>query len=126
GRGWVGVVAPPFRMTMPGRWSDGGLDNFRGLIRCVRRFGYPGRIDEWEHVWLTFAGVEGEATAVLNGQQLGQFAQPAEFDVTPLMETRNTLAVDVESQDPDRGLRGEDALEGLDRGCLRGLRMCLV
>jgi len=115
-------LPPPFRMTMPGRWSDAGLVDFRGLVRCVRRFGYPGRIDEWEHVWLTFAGVEGRATAVLNGQQLGQFAQPAEFDVTTLLETRNTLAVDVDSRDPGGGLWGEVALEVRASAYLRGVR----
>src|SRR5437762_7953506 len=118
-------LPPPFRMTMPGRWSDGGLHDFRGCVRCVRRFGYPGRIDEWERVWLTFAGVEGEAAAVLNGQALGQFAQPAEFDVTPLLQTRNTLAVAVDCQGDGGGLLGEVALEVGATAYLRGVRFWL-
>ena len=115
-------LPPPFRMTMPGRWADGGLHDFRGGVRCVRRFGYPGRIDEWERVWLTFAGVEGRASAVLNGQALGQFTQAAEFDVTALLQTRNTLAVDVDSKEPDGGLWGEVALEVRATAFLRGVR----
>jgi len=45
------------KMTMPCRWSEGGLKNFSGRVRFRRHFGYPGRIDENERVWLTFAGI---------------------------------------------------------------------
>jgi hypothetical protein len=102
----------PFRMTMPGRWEEGGLLDFRGGVRLVRRFGYPGRIDDFEHVWLTFEGAAERATASLNGQPLGSWEEgPAEFEVTPLLKPRNLLIVDVESQAPGGGLWGEVALE---------------
>ena len=104
----------PFRMTMPGRWQDGGLDDFRGGVRFTRPFGYPGRIDDYERVWLTFAGVEGQARATLNGELLGAWAGDAgsvEFDVTRRLGPRNTLIVDVESPSPTGGLWGEVALE---------------
>src|SRR5438552_1331102 len=64
-------LPPPFRMRMPGRWSDGVLGDFRGGLRFIRLFGYPGRIDDFERVWLTFAGLEGKAAVTLNDQLLG-------------------------------------------------------
>jgi hypothetical protein len=102
----------PFRMTMPGRWEEGGLPDFRGGIRLVRRFGYPGRIDDHERVWLTFEGAVERASASLNGQPLGAWEDgAAEFQVTALLNPRNLLIVDVESQAPGGGLWGEVALE---------------
>jgi hypothetical protein len=100
-----------FRMTMPGRWQDGGLQDFRGGVRFSRRFGYPGRIDTCEHVWLTFEGAENRATASLNGTLLGTWEGAAEFEVTTLLQPRNRLMVDVEAPRPDGGLWGEVAME---------------
>ena len=60
-----------FRMVMPGRWKDGGLLEFCGGVRFTRHFGYPGRIDDYERVWLTFAGLEGNAAVSLNEESLG-------------------------------------------------------
>ena len=85
----------PRVVTMPARWADAGLPDFAGRVRLRRRFGYPGRIDAHERVWLTFAGVEGQAAAVLNDQPLGGFAGPAEFEVTRLLQKRNVLIVEV-------------------------------
>ena len=59
-------------------------------------FGYPGRIDLTEHVWLTFAGVEGHAVVDLNGQKLGDLDGLGEFEVTQLLQQRNLVVVDVE------------------------------
>src|SRR5438045_7321055 len=98
-----------FRMTMPGRLPD-----FRGGVRFIRPFGYPVRIDDFERVWLTFAGVEGAATVTLNDQPLGTFdtaTGPAEFEITSLLRPRNLLSVAVESPEPNGGLWGEVALE---------------
>src|SRR5260370_22610456 len=82
----------PFQMTMPNRWRDGGLPGFAGRVRFRRRFGYPGRIDDYERVWLTFAAIEGSAELQLNGHTLGRFDGGTEqtgFDVTTLLQTRN-------------------------------------
>src|SRR5690349_7428873 len=66
-----GLLPPARRMTMPCRWDEGGLGDFAGRVRFRRRFGYPGRIDPYERVWLTFDGVAGSADVSLNGQALG-------------------------------------------------------
>jgi beta-galactosidase/beta-glucuronidase len=103
----------PRKMTMPCRWSEGGLPNFAGRVRFRRHFGYPGRIDENEQVWLTFAGIEGVAEIWLNGQFLGrreESQQPFEFEITRLLQSRNELRVEVEGAETG-GLSGEVALE---------------
>jgi beta-galactosidase/beta-glucuronidase len=103
----------PRKMTMPCRWGEGGLVDFSGQVRFRRHFGYPGRIDEHESVWLTFAGVEQKAEIWLNDQLLGRQVgdQPWEFNITKLLAVRNHLRVEVESESPAGGLWGEVALE---------------
>jgi beta-galactosidase/beta-glucuronidase len=101
-------------MTMPCRWSEGGLPDFAGRVRFRRRFGYPGRIDANERVWLTFAGAASVADVSLNGRFLGRHEgadEPFEFEVTSLLRDRNELIVEVESPTGDGGLWGEVALE---------------
>src|SRR5262249_31601241 len=75
------------------------------------RFGYPGRIDADERVWLTFAGVEETAVVSLNGQPLGRLVGGGEFAVTSLLRQRNELLVEVEAASDRGGLCGEVALE---------------
>ena len=97
---------------MPCRWRDGGLGQFAGKVRFRRRFGYPGRIDAHERVWLMFEGAAGAAEAALNGQSLGKHERdgPFEFDVTALLQARNELVVEL-TAGADGGLWGEVALE---------------
>jgi hypothetical protein len=100
-------------MRLPCRWAEGGLTDFAGKVRFRRHFGYPGTIDDYERVWLTFAGVEGKTAINLNGQLLGTPANPGaefEYDVTALLAPRNELAVEIEAG-PTGGVWGEVALE---------------
>jgi hypothetical protein len=102
------------RMTLPCRWSEGGLPDFAGRVRFRRRFGLPRRLDPHEWVWLTFAGVEGVADIMLNGTSLGQqegATGPLEYEVTELLRDRNELIVDVLAPEGNGGLWGEVALE---------------
>jgi hypothetical protein len=99
-------------VTMPGAWKDHGLAGFRGRVLYRRAFGYPGRIDEWERVWLTFEKIDGSADIVLNDQALakGQTGSGA-FDVTSILGQRNLLQVQMISPTDEGGLIGEVALE---------------
>ncbi len=104
-------VPPPCRMAMPCRWGAGGLAEFSGRVRFLRRFGYPGRIDAHERVWLTIGPASDRVAVTLNGVYLGeQDGGGCEFDVTALLRDRNELAVVVEGG-ADGGLWGEVALE---------------
>src|SRR5881227_2389651 len=65
-------LPPKCRMLLPCRWSERGLHDFAGRVRFRRRFGYPGRIDAYERVWLTFAGAGDRSLVALNGSELGR------------------------------------------------------
>src|SRR5713101_1462133 len=91
------------RVLMPCHWRDCGLADFTGTVRFTRRFGYPGRIDDYERVWLTFAAVAGRADVCLNGTTLGCIDGPAEFETTQLLRERNVLQVDIEGSGGDAG-----------------------
>lgn len=118
-------VPPPLRMTMPCHWNRGGLPGFAGRVRFRRCFGYPGRIDAHERVWLTFAAVAGTAQVSLNGTVLGEGPpnQPFEFEITALLRQRNELIVEVESATERGGLWGEVALEVRCSTYLRSVRL---
>jgi hypothetical protein len=109
-------------VRMPCRLGDAGLGAWRGRVGFRRAFGYPGRIDAHERVWLTFAGVEGQSTAVLNDQRLGSFTGRAEFEVTHLLRSRNVLVIEVECTSAAAGLWGEVALEVRATADLRQVR----
>jgi len=109
-----GLVPPKSRVTMPCHWHESGLADFAGRVLYRRRFGYPGRIDDTERVWLTFAGASATVSVTLNDVELGRVAQPSspfEFEVTPLLRPRNELIVDLRGAVPTDGLWGEVALE---------------
>jgi hypothetical protein len=115
-------------MTMPCHWSEGGLRNFTGLVRFRRRFGYPGRIDEHERVWLTFEGIDREAEIRVNDHRLGRSQGRCgafEFEVTTLLRPRNELVVDVDGTAEQGGLWGEVALEVRCTAWLRNIRHSL-
>jgi hypothetical protein len=103
---------------MPCHWRD-----FSGTVRLARRFGYPGRIDDYERVWLTLAAVAGRAKVCLNDETLGRCDGPCEFEVTRLLRERNLLRVDIEALNGQAGLPGDVALEVRRTAFLRNLRV---
>ena len=105
------ALPTPRRMTMPCHWSQGGLPGFTGRVRFRRSFGYPGRLDDYERVWLTFAGIGGEAEAVLNDCPLGRIATESAIEITSLLRQRNELAIEIDGTSEQGGLWGEVALE---------------
>jgi hypothetical protein len=117
---------PPRRLTLPCRWDEGGLAELAGRVRCRRRFGYPGRIDPHERVWLTFAGADAVALVWLNRQFLGRHdgaCDPFELDVTALLRERNELVVEVEAPAGKGGWWGEAVLEIRCTAFVRGVRL---
>jgi hypothetical protein len=115
----------PRRVNMPYRWDEAGLANFIGCVRFRRRFGYPGRIEVHERVWLTFAGLASKTEVRLNGLLLGQqdkSLEAFEFEVTGLLQARNELIVDVEGTARSSSLWDEVALEVRCTAFLRQLR----
>jgi hypothetical protein len=121
-------LPPACRMVMPCRWHEGGLTNFTGRVRFRRRFGYPGRIDTYERVWLTFAGAEDSAEIWLNGRHLGRYdktGEPFAVEVTALLERRNEWTVEVEGTSGRGGLWGEVALEVRCTAYLHSVRVWL-
>jgi hypothetical protein len=119
-----GPLPPKCRMTMPCRLGEGGLGDFAGQVRFRRRFGFPGRLDPHEHVWLTFAGIVGRAEIELNGKKLGSGADgPFEFEITGLLAVRNELTVDLTADGGNDGLWGEVALEVRGPVFLRDVRV---
>jgi hypothetical protein len=100
------------RVNMPCRFSDLGLEHGVRRVLLRRRFGYPGRIDAHERIWLTFADIAGNAELRLNGQALGHVDPGAfEIEVTSLLRDRNVLEVCLELSNPDTNLWDEMALE---------------
>lgn len=98
-------------MTMPCHWSQGGLPGFTGRVRFRRSFGYPGRLDDYERVWLTFAGIGGEAESVLNDRPLGRIATGSAFEITSFLRPRNELVIEIDGTAEQGGLWGEIVLE---------------
>jgi hypothetical protein len=115
---WELGGTPPRRVTMPCRWEDVPS----GRAQFVRRFGYPGRIDTFERVWLVLTGLSGAASLALNGTGLGRHAGDyVEHDVTALLRERNVLAVEFESR-PGGKVWEEAGLEVRRTAFLRGVR----
>jgi hypothetical protein len=115
---------PPRRVHMPADWAGAGLAGFRGCALFTRKFGYPGKVDETEHVWLTCDGCTGCREVRLNGQLLTQESCPSfAFDVTPVLSLRNRLEVLIQGETAAAGLWGEVALEIRKDAYLAGLQV---
>jgi hypothetical protein len=92
----------PHRIRLRGPWECESLRDPAGT-RFRRRFGYPGQIDDYERVWLTFAGLSGDVVVILNTQPIGSFqfdgtirtGTTYERDVTSLLLPRNELVIEV-------------------------------
>jgi hypothetical protein len=105
------ALPAPRRVVMPCSWAEARLVGVP-RARFTRRFGYPGRIDEHERVWLLGERVAGVADITLNGQELGRgHTGPFAFDVTALLGVRNQLDVEIQTDRDDGGLTGDVGLE---------------
>jgi beta-galactosidase/beta-glucuronidase len=95
----VEPLLPPGRMVVPNDWGQQLGRDFRGQVRFVRSFGRPTRLEPGEQVWLVCGGVDLVGRAELNGEPLGPvpgWHKATRFDVTRLLQERNSLVLDVE------------------------------
>ena len=116
-------------LTMPCRWCDSLLREFTGRVRFRRAFGYPGRIDVYERVWLTLTGLAGAAEMALNGTPLTggvEVGATREFDVTRLLRSRNELVVELDGTVGQGEVWHEVALEVRCTAFLRDLKRIAI
>jgi hypothetical protein len=97
---------------MPNTWSALGAGH--KIIALTRRFGYPGKIDAHERVWL-MCSIAGEKS--LNGTPLGD---EAEIEVTSLLQGRNELIIHAIVGPPEQSI-GEARLEVRATAWLRAI-----
>lgn len=99
-------------VAVPGTFRSQGLPGFKGEVLYRRSFGYPGKIDAWERVWLTFDNIVGRADILLNNQLVAQEQSgPCAYDVTGKLGPRNQVRISVVADSDQGGLVGEVALE---------------
>jgi hypothetical protein len=121
----AGTLPASSRMNVPNRWRDGELRSFVGVVRCTRKFGFPGRIDPQERVWLTLSGLTGQTEVWFNGEKLGECGpteMPAEFEITPRLQPRNELQLIFSAAADTHDLWEEVALEIRSTAFLRRVR----
>jgi hypothetical protein len=111
------------RVVLP--CAPGPLAEMAGRLRFKRRFGYPGRIDAHERVWLIFSGVKAPVEIAVNGVALGRHSGDVEVDVSNLLQPRNEVTADV-VLDGNEGLWDEAALEIRCTAYLRGVRVAVM
>jgi hypothetical protein len=98
---------------------------FLGLIRWRRRFGWPGRLEPHERVWLTCEGLSRHARLQINGTRISPlFGNDGggEAEITHLLSKNNALVVEVDVAPGNPGLWGEVALEVRCPAYLRAVR----
>lgn len=90
------------RVMFPATWADVGEPDFSGAVTLERRFGYPGRIESHERVWLIGDGAAGPIDVALQGEALGTVANGRfAFEVTARLGERNRLTLTLDAG-PDR------------------------
>lgn len=110
------------RVSMPARREDLHLVNRPARIRFRRRFGIPRQIDDFERVWIIATRLQGASEFSLNGQPLGQAAGSTfEADVTPLLQSRNEVTIEIEVGPVDDLIGGDVALEIRCKAYLRAV-----
>ena len=109
------------RVLFPATWEVAGLPNYVGPVAFARRFGYPGRIDAHERVWLVGQGVSGPAEIVFQDQPLGRVAGGFAFEVTARLRDRNLLKVSLEIIAGQTRLWDDIALEVRATAYLEGI-----
>jgi hypothetical protein len=95
------------------------LEEASGAVRCTRHFNRPTGIDGGDRVWLVIEGLACSAAVALNDNSVGEASRsaacdpPARFDITPHLQPRNRIAIDLADPTDDNPLvcLGEVRLE---------------
>jgi hypothetical protein len=115
---------PPGRLLFPAAWPDARLGDWSGRVVLRRKFGYPGRIDAHERVWLVGESVSGPAEVRLAGQALGLVTCDCfAFDVTRLLAQRNLLEIELDVGPERTRLWDDIALEVRATAYLEDIRV---
>ena len=92
-----GKRAEPLRIKLPAAWRD-LFGSVAGDVRFRRSFGKPTNLEVDERLFLCFDGVGGMGSVSLNDRELGTLdgnQTSVRYDVTGLLESRNTLLVEL-------------------------------
>ena len=100
-------------------WDVELLEVASGSVRCTRQFNRPTGIEATDRVWLVIEGLTCSAAVSLNETPLGTAScspasdPPARFDITPHLQPRNRIAIDLADPTGDNPLvcLGEVRLE---------------
>ena len=94
-------------------WNVESLKEASGAVRCTRHFNRPTGIEGGDRVWLVIEGLACSATVLLNDTPIGQASRlscgdpPARFPITPLLQARNRIVIDLDE------IAGDDPLDCL-------------
>jgi hypothetical protein len=113
------------RVKMPADWQS-TFGNRSGTVRFHRRFHRPTNLEPYERVSIAFDGIGGAGEVWLNGRKLGAFGVEDKvlcFEVTPCLEMRNELIVEV-CFDPSASGRQPGGLWGPVAIEIRGESAC--
>lgn len=103
-----------FSVNLPSTWQELPSQLSQDVFRLKRHFGFPGRLDDSERVWITGRLSFNCPSVVLNGARLGSGTSPLgiwEYEITKLLEKRNVLTLEQARGLPDSLVGGEIALE---------------
>lgn len=95
----TGPLPAPGRVRLPADWGPILGASFRGRVRYVRRFGCPTGLEPADQVTLVVSGVDAFGAVVLNSEPLGEVppgTSSSRWDITPLLQQRNRLVVEIE------------------------------
>lgn len=101
------------RVHVPGPWTAKLPPDWQGSVRLRRRFHRPGTLEMHERVFLVVERAEPPGWVSVNGVQLGLVlpgTAPTEFEITPLLASRNEVVFLVETS--EAGAKVADHLAG--------------
>ena len=88
----------PHRIHLRSFWELTTLDG--GGVRYFRRIGCPRTLSDGETLWLVCDELTTAARVFLNDRPLGEATQKFAFEITGLLQPRNTITIDLANAEP--------------------------